>query len=140
MRENPAPLAEMLIVAGLFFGIVALDATTAIAPRVLWNGYSIRGSVQRLTDEANLSVRFRGYIAGEPVLRAGDEWRIETASLIREHEKQHQSSVEGEFHESAPVQLKFRATPPGVDRFFATLDRSQSETTASLAAVSTRPH
>ena len=138
MRANPAPVAELLIMAGLFFGSVCFDLTTVIAPRVLRDNDSIRGAVERFTDEACMRLRYDDRFIEAPVLSVGEEGRVETASLIQEHEQGDLEGLAREYREPAPVELKVRATAPPPHRYFASLIRPRPEPADPPALASSR--
>lgn len=138
MRANPAPAAELLIMAGLFFGSVCFDVTTVITPHVLRDNYSIRGAVERFTDEASMRLRYDDRFIEAPVLSVGEEGRVETASLIQEHEQGDLEGLTREYRKPAPVELRFRVAPPPAHRYFASLIPPRPEPADPLALASSR--
>ena len=89
------PLAEVVIVAAAFFGIVCLDAAMEVASRVLFQAYSIAGAVERMEGEARLERLLRGYVAEEALLRADSEWSADRESLLSEHSRGRERRMSG---------------------------------------------
>ena len=78
------PLAELVIVAAGFLGILCLSGAMEVTERVLRQGYSIAGALERMRDEIGVERLSRGYVAEEPLLLADNEWNVERESLLRD--------------------------------------------------------
>lgn len=84
MTLRSVPLAEVVVVITLFFGIVCVDAGLEISDRVLFQTYSIAEAVERLDSEHRLRERLA--LAGTPVLlpATDDPWAHEPSPLMDE--------------------------------------------------------
>lgn len=78
------PLAELVIVATGFLGILCLSGAMEVTERVLRQGYSITGALERMRGEIGVERLSRGYVAEEPLLLANSDWNVERESLLRD--------------------------------------------------------